>query len=454
MEEPAWRATVLVEADEALAGQLVERLERGPAEPSVWVTDLLDPRPAFYRRRVRVPTPPERRERQSVGRALHALIGSVLAAPGYLEVRVRREGIVGQVDLLEQEPTELKTTASLPEPASLIERRASYLAQLAMYCALTDRPAGRLVVVQAADGTPGPCQVYEVRFRSLAPILERMRARAASLRTADAENRPDALPRCGWYGRGCEFQLAGVCSCTGAEPPAADLLGEEVEAVRMNPGLTEGLASQLAGLSGIVGPPAVERFRDLLYPRRAYFERTEPPPEAEGAEEAPVPVKERADLYRSLLDALEGGPPGEATRVPVPTGEPLERVACLNGRPLLVKVTRAPRSRGPSELLSAQPHYFLDLGFRCASIGQPEGLLVLGYERLEDPRERVRAYRVRFTPLEVVGGLASDRAAARARALVTAQPATLPACPDWMFRDCPYRERCGCGPAPGGARYR
>ncbi len=453
METTDWRATVTVTPEPRMRAALLARLEGGPPSPSVWVTDLIDPRPAYYRRRVVVPPTPERRERQLAGRLLHALIESALAAPGNFEVRVRREGIVGQIDLFEHEPTELKTTEALPEPDALAETRPGYLDQLGMYCALTDRPSGRLLVVESVQGAPGRCQVYDVKFRSLSRVWEEMRGRASALREADLHNAPQPLPRCGWFDRGCEFQDAHVCDCTGGEPEAVPGIRNEVDLLRLNGPLTETVQGQLRGLASLEGPPAVERFRDLLYPRRTYFERTAPIPDAPAGSAVPVPRQERWDLFRSLLDAIDSGPSGEATRVPVPTGEPLESVPCLEGFPYLLKVTRAPRRRSGEELVGAQPHYFLDLGFRCASLGVPQGWLILGYERNRTWEERLDVFRVRFHPLESVGGIASDRAAALARALLTARPETLPACPSWMVEDCPYRERCGCGPspsAPGG----
>ena len=443
MTDDSWRDTVRIATEPMWEAEVVARLGQPPPEPSVWVTDLLDLRPAYFRRRFRVPTDRARKLRQAAGRDLHALIGSALAAPGYLEVRVRRQGIVGQIDLFEDAPTELKTTENLPEPESIRSTRGAYLDQLAMYCALTERPQGRLIVVEITDGRPGRCQVFEVGFRSIDALKEEMVGRAGVFRAADAKNSPEGLPRCAWFGRGCEFQEARVCDCTGEEPFAATRLRDEVHHLALEAGATRELEARLRALAEVAESPVVQRFRDLLYPRRAYFERREPGVDEEGPT---VQVREGPrDLYREIVDALEDGGPGPLARVPVPTGEPSERVACLEGRPFLLKVTRFPRHYRVDELLDRQPQYFLELGFRCAALAREDGWLFLGYERAESPRDRLRVYHVTFAPIDPIAALAAERGEALARALKSGSPAGLPSCPGWMVSGCPYRERCGCG---------
>ncbi|HYK93419.1 MAG TPA: hypothetical protein VEY07_05190 [Thermoplasmata archaeon] len=173
-------------------------------------------------------------------------------------------------------------------------------------------------------------------------------------------------------------------------------------------------------------------------------------PPAEGPEPAPVRLAEPPpDLYREIMDALEGSGSDELSRVPVPTGEPLERVSCLDGRPFLLKVTRFPRPYAAGELLERQPQYLLELGFRCALVGADSGWLLVGYDRVAAHRDRLRIYRVEFSPLETFSDLAMDRIEGIARAVREGRPEALPACPSWMYSGCPYRERCGCG-VPGG----
>jgi hypothetical protein len=452
MAEPPWRSAVSVVPEPRWEAELLGRLGRRPEGPSVWVTDLLDPRPAYFRRRFRVPPDPARRARQAAGRDLHARLGAVLAAPEVLEVRIRRGGVVGQIDLFDRHPTELKTTESLPDPGDVPGTRPGYVDQLGMYCALTDRPEGRLLLVEAVDGAPGRCQAYRVRFRSPALLLEDVRTRAEALRRADRENSPADLPRCAWFGRGCEFRAAGVCDCTGDEPAATPRWRDELEELELDEALSRGLADRLAAAPGPGAGRTVERFRDLLYPRRAYYDRVAPATAAEGEGAGPVEEvrsSDRPDLYRELLDALESGPPGEVTRVPVPSGEPAERVAELEGAPFLLKVTRFPRPYRADELADRQPQYLLELGVRCAAVGRSDGWLLIGYERPPAGSDRLRVYRVTFAPIDPIRRIASERAAALAEALAVGTPGSLPPCPGWMRERCPHRAQCGCPDAPG-----
>lgn len=451
METRGWTESVRVDPSPIWEAELRARLDREPLEPPVWVTELVDPRPAYYRRRVRVPPDRARRVRQAAGRTLHALIGSVLAAPGYLEVRARRDGVVGQIDLFDDAPTEIKTTESLPEPAALLDTRPSYVDQLAIYCALTDRAGGRLLLVESVDGRPARCQAYRARFRSPATLRDEVLRRAREFSAADAEDAVARLPRCGWVDRGCEFQAAGVCACTGAEPPLATGWRDGLEEFTPDPAAATELERRLEARRADPRPPAVERFRDLLYPRRAYFERQEPEPDdaaapSAGAQVAAIP---RSDLFRRLLDAIEDGPTGEASRVPVPGGTPLERVSLLAGHPFLLKSTRFPRPYAPGELLGRQPNYLLELGLRCAAVTDPHGWLIVGYERGATERDRLRVYEVTFAPLEPVARIATERTRALADALAEGDAASLPACPAWMAPGCPYGAVCGCAAAPG-----
>ncbi|MGI0133077.1 MAG: hypothetical protein ACREDK_08350 [Thermoplasmata archaeon] len=440
-----WRASVSIRPDEDLRAEIDHRRDAARPRRSIWVTDLLDLRTAYYTRVAPQPTPPERRARLGMGQTLHAAIGSRLAPARNLEVRVQREGIVGQIDLLEDFPTELKSTSALPDPTSLAESRPQYIEQLAMYCALVDRPTGRLLIVQVTDDRPGPVAIFDLAFRELPAVFDEMLRRADRLRSAWERRSPEGLPACEWRGRGCPFQTADVCACTGAEARPSRSLLEAVERLEFLPVESRELTDEL--VRSPPAPPIARKFRDLLYPRRAYFERLTPPGAAAAGETVGPPVAD--DLYRQVSDLLEGGAPGEVTRAPPTEGGPAESVACFRGDPYLLKVSRAWRRATPTELLDHQPQYFLDLGLRCAAVGRAEGWLLLAYERAERWPDRLETYRVRFDPLASLQRLARERTDALEDAVRRRDPTKLPACPDWMYERCDYRDVCGCG---GSAR--
>jgi len=447
-----WQEALRVERDRETEEELRRRRGAALAERPVRVTELIEPRAAYWRDRAPAPPSPERRRAQSRGRRLHARIGSALAAPEQREVRVRRSGIIGQVDVVADRPTELKTSESMPDPDRVLDLRPQYVEQLAAYCGLLDRADGRLLLVTAVDEAPVAGSVVDLTFRSPARLLAEAETRANALRRAITRQDPTDLPRCPWYGRGCEFGALALCDCRGTEPEAGPGFLAEVTGIAPNEQASADLAVALEALRDPVGGPTVDRFRDLLYPRRAYFERTEPGRLDDVA--PPGSQLPRDTLYGDLMGRIESGPTGEVTRLHAPTGDPPEAVPCWRDRPFLLKVSRSPRPADPAELVTGQPQYILELGLRCAAVGIDEGHLIVGYSRLDEATDGLRAFRVRFAPLARWEEFAEERLSSFGAALARSDPTALPACPAWMARDCPYGDRCGCAGATGGPANR
>lgn len=439
-----WSSTIRIAPDEALRRTLLERHSFGPRSRSIWVTDLLDLRSAYWRRTAPVEPTAERRAVLEAGKELHVQIGHLLAPARYREVRRQRDGIVAQVDLLEDRPTEIKTTGTAPTGNPESDLRPSYVEQLGMYAALTDHTDGRLVIVSRSEDSPATSAVYDVSFPSLAPIGEEMVRRAGLLRKALEQGDPRDLPACRWRGRGCEYEAAGACRCVGTEADAGFRIRDLADPPRLDVESADRLDAALADAQRST-PPRVRKFRDLVYPRRCYFERRDSPALAD-----PSPARTSApdDLWRRLSELLELGEGSEVTREPVPSGVPLESVPCYRGEPYLIKVSRARDPIGPDEMVRAQPQYFLDLGLRCAALGVPSGSIILGYERASPWSEKIRTYRVTFDPLSTWDELRQRRAAAIDEAALRGEPGTLPGCPGWMYSSCAYRAVCDCGGAP------
>lgn len=442
-----WEKTVSVREDLQLERELVGRLEQLTGARSVGVTDLLAVRRAYYRFTAPpIPIPTDRQARLDRGRAVHRMLGSRLAGEGTVEARVRRTGIVGRIDILADVPVEVKTSSAFVDPSELLVERPDQIDQLVMYCALVDRPAGRLLTVVAPTGDVFEVQAVDLAFGSTERTLREMGHRAEQLRAAWSERNPEALPRCPWYGRGCEYEGAAVCSCTGKEEPAPELFGNEVGEPTRRPDVEERVRAALS-------PPRtaeeqhVERFREILYPRRAYFDRIRGAP-VEAVE--PVAPSLEPDLYHRLSEALESGPAGEVARLPPRTIEPDEEVLGFRGRPMLLKTSRARNRLRASELLTRFPQYALDLGLRCATTGAESGIVVLGLERATVDRDRVQVLEIRFASRTPFSRLYRERSQSLADALREQRPETLAACPEWMRLECPYRADCDC--ATAGAR--
>jgi len=439
-----WEAVIRIRDDPPLEAELLSRLERTTGPRAVGVTDLVSLRPAFYRLvGPPVALPAARQARIDQGRTLHRMLGARLAGEGTLEARVRRDGLVGRIDLLADVPVEVKTATQSVEPAGIVAERPEHVEQLGMYCALLQRPVGRLLTLVGEPGRVQDVQALDISFGSTERILLEMSRRADLLRAAWAAKSVEGLPRCPWFGRGCEFADAGVCSCNGNEPRSVPIPEEVIRVVPRND-VRERILSDLSKPFSLDESGPMWRFREILYPRRAYFERTSPVPEAPSERE----VSLEKDLYARLSETLESGPAGEVALVPSRATVPVEEVTGFRGRPLLVRTSRAWQRYRAEELVPRAPQYALELGLRCALTGTNSGYLVLGYERAGTDRDRLQLFTAQFDTVTPFSRLLRERTRALADALRDHAPATLVPCPDWMVADCPYRSECGCGVSP------
>jgi hypothetical protein len=439
-----WRATVEIKEDPALAAQLRRRLPPEGRPSSVSVTDLTGLRPAYWAALVRVERSTEREHRIAVGRALHRRIGAALGGLGPLEVRVRRNGIAGRIDLMAEVPLELKTGTELVSPVELLAARPDQVEQLAMYAALTDRSSGRLVTFGLDGDAVTRAQAVDVRLADLDSARAEIYRRAERLRAAWGARSPEGLPRCRWFGRGCEFEAAGACGCTGDEAIEPSGLLQGVEDVVDRPELAQDFLARFRARAA--REPRIERFRDLLYPRRTYYDRVVGRP----SDAAPLPDPlGPADLYDRLREAVESGPVGEVADLPTRSDEPEEEVAGLGGVPWMLRVTRGWERPSATDLLDRYPQYALELGFRCVASGHSTGRLVVGWERGTDDASRVAAYDIHFAAPTLLARQWRERARALERAVKDRSPATLEPCPAWMPPTCPYAAECGCADSTG-----
>ncbi len=442
--EPEWRGQVEVRDDPALAAELVEWLPPPGGPRALPVTDLVALRPAFWSRVAPVPPTPERAERLARGRFLHRRLGPAIAPHGALEVRVCRAGVVGRIDALTDVPIELKTGVTSVPSADLLVARPEQLEQLAMYAGLVDRSVARLVsVVPSAE--PGPeVQVAEVEIPDPSAVRAEIARRRDRLRAALHAGTPAGLPRCPWRGRGCEFQAAGVCDCSGEETSEPSSLLPMLGPLRDRPDLAEEIRAGIPRPAE--GPPRWRRFRDLLYLRRTYFERVVGP--------APEPARDRrpdspADLYERVREAMESGPVGEVASLPSRSDDVEEDVPAFRHRPWIERVTRGWERPSSTTILERYPQYVLELAFRSVAVGASSGRLVLGWERGRDDAERVQAFEIRLGPPTTFARLWRERAQRLERAIRERAPTQLEPCPEWMAATCPYAATCGCADDAG-----
>jgi hypothetical protein len=440
--EPDWRPAVSVREDPELARELVGRL-RPPGTPKrASVGDLLSPRPAYWRAVVGpVPIPPEREAVRGGGRRLHRILGLVFAPEGRLEVRVHDREVQGRVDVLGDRPIEIKTTAYPPPAADPATERPDHVDQLAVYSTLLGVTSARLVYLQAAGDEVRSVGVFDVEFGSVDGVRRATAERAQALAGAVASGDPTGLPRCVWFARGCEFRGAGVCDCTGEEPTAPPLAADAHPWAKARADLALQLETAVRARLATSRPAVIRRFRDLLYPRRAFFEAT-----SDTVGPPSVSFQSETDTYSRLAEALDCAPVGEVTRLPTLADEPDEEVIGFRGAPVVLRTTRASQRLDPATVVERAPQYALQLGFRCVATGTNHGCLVVGYERSSE-EERVQALEYRFEPSATFSRVWRARARRIEAARTAGDPSQLEACPSWMFESCPYRASCGCGPA-------
>jgi len=375
-----------------------------------------------------------------LGRAWHRRFGDALAPEAALEVRVRRGGVAARIDALAEVPVEVKSTTASAEGSEPVVW-PEHVEQLAIYCALARSSVGRLVHLGLRDEGPPTVTVADLAFRDLAAVDAEVARREAGLRAALSSGSPGGLERCHWFGRGCEYRSSGICDCRGDEPAPPGSLAGQLERRDPRPELAERWSERLRR-GDLPDPTPPQRFRDLLYPRRTYFRVT--------SGTAPEPYTARPpgspmDGYERTMTALERGPLGELRRLPTEAQAPDDEVLAWKGRPVLLRSSRARSRLAVDDLKGRFPQYVVELGFRCSAARVDRGTVVVAHEPGTPGQPPVQVFDLDFAASGGgFGDLWALRRGALAGALRRDRPQELEACPAWMFRDCPYRTRCGC----------
>lgn len=428
-----------IDANRTLKDELAMAVRSQSARRRISVTDLVNPRQSYFRwTRTDIQPSPDRAQVMLAGTGFHDLFGRVISTEEFVEQFVEYEGVVGKIDIYERIPVELKTTSVLPDtPAAA---RPGYIDQLGMYCTMTGVPSGWLLVYRREQfGRQPALRAFHVEFPSLDPIRTEMLRRRDLFRVALEQNDPSELPQCEWFGRNCDYQE--ICGCDLASP-LARVVPPDGYRIDRDPNREAMFTSQLSGQSE--PSPRGFRLNDLVFPRKAAYERQTPQEEDEepdNAVEARLRDLERAGFRGTLYKALRFGIPGAFKSQPVKLRSLSDRVGMFRDVPTLMRVTKFREMVERSRLPEAMGHYFDRLVFECALSGSDRGRLVLYYELIGD---KFMVYDVGFKDLPAVLAETDRRLALLESG---ASPSALPACPTWMFKWCRYRDRCGCGDA-------
>jgi len=427
-----------IDANRTLKDELAAAINRRSTRRRISVTDLVNPRQAYFARtRPDLKPSPDRQQSMMAGTGFHEFFGRAISTEEFVEQLVEFQEIVGKIDIYEAIPLELKTTASIP--TNIIGSRPGHAEQLGMYCAMVNTSAqsvatGHLLYYKRAEwGRPPELRAFDVEFSDLAGIVGEMIRRRDLLREALDTLDPARLPRCEWFGRNCTY--GEICGCAGADPLQRIVTGSTVR-VRENPEFAERVRNSLAPMA----PREGLAINDLVFPRRAAMRRLAgSAKEEEDAEDRMASLQQRG-FQTALQDVIWYGFPGASRRVKVLFGQIKASVVQFRGLPMILRNNKQKKMIERSRLSEEVPHYLDRLGFECALVESERGRLVIYYSSI--PEDKFMVYDVWFKDL---AGIRSEMERRVALLEGGAPPDQLPPCrPAWMARFCPFAPGCGC----------
>lgn len=432
-----------IEANRSIKDAVMEKLRSRRPPYHITVTDLTNLKQAYFRRKYPEIAPPlEKQQLMLAGTGFHKIFGFAVSREEYLEQFVEAEGIVGKIDIYENVPVEVKTTSPLTKGKSLLQQRPTYIEQVGMYCAMVNVGEGEIVIYerQGAEESGGvPLTAYHVAFPDLEAVREEMRHRRDLLLQALISNDPSNLPVCAWFGRGCDY--SAVCDCSTSSVSSSHKIVELAGKVQVD----EVTRQRLLDMLGKPKPPQQLRTNDLVFPRKAYFERRK---SVETVSEEKV-AEEQGEYLRSMNEmgfagalkgAIQFGSPGEVENTPVQYASLSDLVRLRQGLPTMVRISKFQSLVERGRLPSSFPHYFYRLGFDCALTDHPKGRLFLYYANVSDENAKMMVYDVSFRNLSAIKAEAIRRIELLEKAT---SPLQLPKCPSWMCPNCSYKFECG-----------
>jgi hypothetical protein len=430
-----------IEANRSVKDALMQKLKERRPPYRISVTDLVNLKQAYFRRKHPEISPSlEKQQLMWAGTGFHKIFGSAVSSEEYLEQFVEADGVVGKIDIYQSIPIEVKTTSTTVDEEKLLEFRPSYIEQLGIYCAMVNVAQGKIIIYQRHNPEElpqAPLTVYHVTFPDLEAIRGEMRRRRDLLSEALISNDPGNLPVCAWFNRGCDYST--VCDCKTSSVSLSYKIAELAGQVRVDDVTRQELLDRLATPQ----PSSLLRLNDIVFPRKAYFERLkqEAAPEQEQEEkQEQLRSMDEIGFLDALRDSLRYGALGEVQNVPIQWATLGDLVRISQNLPVIERVTKFQSVVERQRLAWAFPHYLLRLGFECALTEHAKGRLLLYYAKV--PREDVKlmVYDVSFRDLAALKAEAVHRVELLEEAT---SPLQLPRCPSWMCPYCSYKFECG-----------
>jgi hypothetical protein len=425
------------DANRTAKDELTAVINRHSARRRISVTDLLNPRQAYFSRtHPEIQPSPERQQFMLAGTGFHDAFGRTVSTEEFVEQLVEFRDIVGKIDAFEDIPVELKTSSKIP--GDPVAARPAHVEQLGMYCTMVDRPRGYLLYYRRSEyGRPPDLKAYELDFSDLVGIAAEMERRRDLLKKALDSGSPDGLLRCEWFGRDCDY--GKICGCDLADP-LVRIMKQGTVRFQENPDLAQRLIGSITSFP----PGQTLILHDLVWPRRAAYRRMP------GFEEKPETPQDRmASLQRrgfeeALNDAIWYGFPGQFKRLRVTYGPIVASIMHFRGMPTLLRSPKGQKEMvDRKRLAEIFPHYIDRLGFECALAGSERGRLIVYYPIIPD--DKFMAYDIWFRNLPIIREEMDRRLALLESG---APPDQLPACqPGWMERFCSFAPGCNCSQA-------
>ena len=431
-----------IDANRSIKDELAGAIARCSGRRRISVTDLVNPRQAYFQRtRPDIQISPDRLQVMMAGTGFHEVFERALSTEEFVEQLVEFESIVGKIDIYEDAPIELKTTGSLP--SDILVSRASHVEQIAMYCVMVGMPRGHLVYYQRAEyGRPPLMRIFDLEVVDRERIAAEMIRRRDLLRDALERADPAGLPRCEWAGGRCDYEA--FCGCETAV--ALQRMGASGMVARPNAELEARLRERMSA-SQVSFDRSKILLNDLVFPRKAAA-RLAARLEARGDTkdedaETIMAAFQRKGFEDVLKEAIWYAAPGVSRRVRVPFGPVQASIVLYRDVPSILRVSKRREMFVRDRLIADAPHYIERLGFECALAGSDRGRLILYYAALPD--DKFMVYDIWFRDLDAI-----KKEMRRRLDLLEAGTAlaNLPSCqPGWMSRFCEFAPGCGCGEA-------
>jgi len=427
-----------IEANRSVKNALMQSLKTRRPPYRISVTDLLNLKQAYFRRKYPEIVPPlEKQQLMWAGTGFHKTFGAAVSSEEYVEQFVEAEGIVGKIDIYEKIPVEVKTTSTPVDTKDLLQYRPTYVEQLGIYCAMVNAHEGEIIIYQRQEEespSPSPLVVYHVAFPDLEAIREEMRRRRDLLVQALISNDPSNLPICPWFNRQCDYSQ--VCDCATTSVPASHEITDLAGETYVDSMTCEQLLSKMAGAQ----PSQVFGINDIVFPRKAYFKRLKLSEEVREEKGEYLRSMDERGFIDALRDSLYFGAPGEAQKIPVKHASLSDLVRTWQNVPTILRDPKFSSLVERERLPRTFSHYFLRLGFDCALTENTKGRLLLYYVRVPKEDAKLMVYDVNFRNLNAVKAEALSRLELLEKAT---SPLQLPKCPSWMCSYCDYRVECG-----------